>query len=638
RAITSVSGEKKRQRHEDQLVQLMDFAPIGIVVFNQSGALLYANNTTREMWRRNTVADLENIKIFDIIHPDYKNFMTQRFKGVMWGTASDPSVIKILLPGKIEKSIEISTAPFQFSGQLCGVSVMQDVTHRLKSEEEQRLLATAIANTNDSIVITDRSGSIEYINPAFTRITGYSKEEALGQNPRIIQSGHHDKTFYKKMWATLRQGRVWEGRLVNRKKDETLYTELASISPVLNTTGEITHFVAVKRDISHEVSLESQLNQAQKMEAIGTLAGGIAHDFNNILGAIIGFTDLSIHQLPPDSPVHDNLLHIRSSGKRAADLIQQILTFSRQAIQQDKIPVDVVPLVKETLKLLRASIPTTINIQLNMAETEGWVLANPVQIQQIIMNLCTNAFHTMNDHGGDLTISLKRIHGEHATKETLPSSTCIELKVADTGKGIDRAIIERIFDPFFTTKGIGEGSGLGLSMVYGLVKQHGGLIHCESKLGEGTTFDIYFPYLDAHQSISSITKIGQNLIRGRENILRVEDDIDVLTILQGILESSCYTVKMAKNGKVAMDIIMDNSYPIDLVITDLIMPEMSGTELYKRVEHLPHCPKFLYISGYARDAEIKGLKLSPDIEFMKKPFTATELNRRVRKVIDRVKE
>jgi CheY-like chemotaxis protein len=194
-----------------------------------------------------------------------------------------------------------------------------------------------------------------------------------------------------------------------------------------------------------------------------------------------------------------------------------------------------------------------------------------------------------------------------------------------------------MYDPFFTTKGFGEGSGLGLSMVYGLVKQHNGLIHCESKVGEGTTFEIFFPYMAASQSISSISKQDQITIRGRETILLVEDDIDVITILQGILESSGYTVKMAKNGKVALDIIMENSFKIDLVITDLVMPEMSGTELYKRVEHSPHCPAFLYISGYARDAEIKSLKLSPDIEFMKKPFTATELNRRVRKVIDKNK-
>ena len=273
RSRTLASEKKKRQRIEDQLVELMNFTPIGIIVYDMEGVLQYANQAARAMWQNSTRAKLDGVNIFDFIHPDYQNFSAQRFKEALRGVTSEPAVIKVLLPGNVEKSIEISTAALEFAGQRCGVTVMQDVSQRLQVEEEQRRLATAIANTNDSIVITDRRGTIQYVNPAFTRVTGYTRTEAIGQNPRILKSGLHDSAFYANMWEILLLGKVWEGRLINRKKSGSLYTELASISPVRDATGKITHFVAVKRDISHEVELESQLQQAQKMEAIGTLAG-----------------------------------------------------------------------------------------------------------------------------------------------------------------------------------------------------------------------------------------------------------------------------------------------------------------------------------------------------------------------------
>ncbi|MDD3619558.1 MAG: PAS domain S-box protein [Desulfobulbaceae bacterium] len=568
--------EKKQQRYEEQMVELMDFTPIGIIVYDIRGALLYANNAAREMWRQHSPARLEGMNIFDIIHPDYRGFARQRFWEALRGHSSEPYVLRISLPGGEMRSMEIHTSSLDFSGQRCGVSVLQDVSRRLRIEEEQQRLATAMANTQDAIVITDRNGTIEYVNPAFSRITGYSREEAMGRNPRMLKSGRQDRPFYEHMWQTLLQGMVWEGRLINRRKDGSFYTERASISPVRDKSGEITHFVAVKRDISHEVELESHLHQAHKMEAIGTLAGGIAHDFNNILGAIIGYTELSLLQTPSGSPVREHLHHIRNSGKRAADLIQQILTFSRQSAQRGKIPVNIVPLLKETLKMLRASIPTTIDMRLEIAEPEGWISADPVQVQQVIMNLCTNAFHAMSDKGGTLTVGLRRKAMTGGPGEAGGNFSCLELQVADTGHGIDRAIMGRIFDPFFTTKEPGVGTGLGLSVVHGIIQDLGGTIGVDSDAG-GTTFTVTIPET-GRPAVEEQPRNGKPP-HGSESILFVDDEEDIRKTYRMMLEQLGYRVTACETPLEALSLVGDSTRCFDLVISDQNMPRMTGTEL-----------------------------------------------------------
>jgi PAS domain S-box-containing protein len=632
RARTLTSEKKKRQRVEEQLVELMNFTPIGIIVFDMEGGLQYANRTARNMWQSRIPAEVGGINIFDFIHPDSRNFTVDRFKEVLHGITSEPAVIKVLMPDRVEKSMEISMAALEFAGRRCGVAVMQDVTHRLQAEEEQRRLATAIANTNDSIVITDCSGVIQYVNPAFSRITGYTREEAVGQNPRILKSGSQDNAFYGRMWETLLQGKVWEGRLINRKKDGSFYTELASISPIRSATGKITHFVAVKRDITHEVELESQLQQAQKMEAIGTLAGGIAHDFNNILGAIIGFTDLSLLQTPPESPIHDNLLHIRNSGRRAADLIQQILTFSRQAATREKIPVSMAALLKETLKLLRASLPSTIDIKLNLEEPEGWVLADPVQIQQVIMNLSTNAFHAMSEKGGTLTLELGRLPlGDCRGATARNKSDCIEMKVTDTGHGIDGAIIDRIFDPFFTTKEPGVGTGMGLSVVHGIIRDLDGMITVDSG-PEGTCFTVLIP--ETGRPATDVQADEPQIPQGSESILVVDDERDIRETFRLMLEQLGYRVTACEDPVQALAMIREDKKRFDLVISDQTMPAMTGSELLAEIMNIrPDLPVILCTGFSEQLTDEKARQMGVRLLLMK-PVILRKLGESVRQVLD----
>ena len=630
--ITREDEKKKRTLVEEQLTRLIDFTPIGILVYDTRGYFKYANRGALKVLELDNLEDLVGLNAFDLIHPDYKEFVEERFARVLEGGTSDPATIKVILPDNIQKDVEVSTAPFKFAGEPCGISVLQDVSERLKSEEEFRRLATAIENTSDSIVITDSEGVIQYVNPAFTNITGYTRDEAIGQNPRLLKSGQHDNEFYAKMWGTILQGKVWKGRLVNRRKDGPLFTELVSISPVKDFSGKITHFVAVKKDVTHEVDLESQLQQAQKMEAIGTLAGGIAHDFNNILGAIIGFTDISILQSEKDSPIHENLLHIRESGKRAADLVQQILTFSRQASNLDKMPVAVTPLIKETLKLLRASLPTTIEIKTDMQEEEGWIVGDPVQVQQVIMNLCTNAYHAMSEKGGTLTIRFRKLPPEECGKlHDHADIPCLEMTIADTGHGIDTNILDRIFDPFFTTKEPGVGTGMGLSVVHGIIKDLGGVVGVESD-SKGTSFTIILPEADRPETEEFTSE--EDIPTGSESILVLDDEEDIRHTSKLMLSQLGYQVEDASHPREALQMLQDKDRHYDLFITDQTMPELSGLELLDEVKKIRPDLPVIICTGFSEKIDEELTLARGASKLLLKPVNLRQMAEAVREVLD----
>jgi signal transduction histidine kinase len=450
-----------------------------------------------------------------------------------------------------------------------------------------------------------------------------------------LKSEHHDQAYYKEMWSTIASGQVWHSRIVNKKKDGTLYTEDTTITPVRDEQGKIVNYVATKRDITHELQLEEQYRQAQKMEAIGLLAGGIAHDFNNLLTAINGFAELSQMRLPPDSPIQKLVGNILHSGKRAADLVGQMLTFSRKQIIESII-LDLNSVVADMEKMLRRVIGEHIRMETDLAPDLWPVEADPTQIEQIIVNLAVNARDAM-PNGGWLTIETSNVFLDEdyaAGHLGVEPGEHVLLAISDTGFGMSDEVQARIFEPFFTTKEMGKGTGLGLATVYGIVKQSGGHIWVYSEPGQGTTFKIYLPC--AVEAIATSFRDNQtnHLLRGTETILLVEDEPAVRELATLILQEQGYKVLEAANGQEALRLSQEHNEKIQLLLTDVVMPGMGGKELAEQLDQTRSDLKILFMSGYADSIIAHHGVLELDIPFMEKPFSSHTLTYKVREVLD----
>jgi PAS domain S-box-containing protein len=332
--------------------------------------------------------------------------------------------------------------------------VKQEILERKLAEQERNLLAMAIDQAAEIFLITNTNGVIQYVNPAFELITGYKRTEALGMKPSMLQSGEHDKIFYRKLWETLKEGKAWRSHMINKRKDGSPYEVEAIISPMRDASGNIINYAAVQRDVTHEVMMQKQLRQTLKMEALGTLAGGVAHDFNNILAGVLGYTEMALATTDPGSKMHTWLDRAVSACMRGKELVDQILTFSHYS-DQERSPIFIKTIIKESLKLLRATIPTTIEIRQNINPSSGLVTGDATEIHQVLMNLCTNAAYAMRKTGGILEVTLQNVNIE--TEDVvnymdLSPGPYVKLTVSDTGDGIDSKTVEKIFDPFFTTK------------------------------------------------------------------------------------------------------------------------------------------------------------------------------------------
>ncbi|MBF0286509.1 MAG: response regulator [SAR324 cluster bacterium] len=502
-----------------------------------------------------------------------------------------------------------------------------------EQQKEQFLLITAVEQAAESIVITNAGGIIKYVNPAFEKRSGYCCEEVIGKNPRILKSGKQSANFYKKMWDILKSGKIWHGQIVNKTKNGTLYEEELSISPIRDETEKIVNYVAVKRDVSRELELEKQLRQAQKMEAIGTLAGGIAHDFNNLLFAMLGYITMASSELPEDSPMREDLEEAALAGRRAKSLIQQILTFSRQQETKHE-PVEVVPIIKEALKLLRASIPATIEMSAVIASEKMVIAADPTQMHQVVVSLCANAFQAMGENGGQLEVQLKKteLTPLFASRHAIDPGGYVKLTVRDTGPGIDPAIQERIFDPFFTTKEVGEGIGMGLAVVHGIVQDHGGIITVDSQLGKGSAFDVFFPMIIDELNAEEETEAAYAHSGGR--ILVVDDEPMLVRMEQHILERKGYDVVTATDPNRALELFRTEPEQFSLVITDQTMTGMTGTELAKELRTIQKDIPILLLTGYRLMLDEQQIADAGIREVVLKPIESKQFSQIVARVLD----
>ncbi len=540
---------------------------------------------------------------------------------------------KILSP-KDNRYYNVSHSPiFHQDGSISKMTIYRDMTESKRAEQERILLATAIEQASESIIISDRPGTINYVNPAFEQLSGFNREEIIGQNFRILKSDKHDEAFYREMYDIISRGHTWAGRIINTMKDGTLREFETRISPVKDSSGEIINFVSVNRDVTQEKALEAQLRHAQRMDAIGTLAGGVAHDFNNILSSVIGFTELALDDAEKGTLQYENLQEVLTAGSRAKDLVLQILTFSRQSDQEQK-PVNVQLIAKEALKMLRASIPSTIEIKQNI-QSEALVMGDSTQIHQVLMNLCTNAAHAMDDKGGVLTVDLVDIKVDSEFISDYPElkpGTYINLTVTDTGYGMAPDVLDRIFDPFFTTKEKDKGTGMGLSVVHGIVHSHGGSIYAYSESGKGSTFRVFLPVLK--RRLESEERIERPIPTGTERILFVDDELSIVNIGKKTLESLGYDVVARTSSIEALEFFKTQSDSVDIVITDLTMPNLTGEELAEELMQIrPDIPIILCTGFSVRMDEKKAMEMGIRA-FVSKPVLKREIAETIRKVID----
>ena len=629
----------------------------------------------------------------------------------------------------------------------------------LQLRETIQLQTSVLESAAHAIVVTDLDGSIEWVNPAFTALTQYTAEEAVGKNPRVlVKSGVHNQAFYKNLWDTILDGRVWRGEIVNRRKDGSLYHEDQMITPMRNERGEIRHFAAIKQDItaqklaekelrlsysvlskmdnvvyvvnagggvvyvspsaerllgyspndllndgwwnltfigpdqaiserlravavvrgetklrgeSFERSVkakdgstrlmlftesatsdnllirvgsditahrrvEDQFRQAQKMEAVGQLAGGVAHDFNNLLTIINGYSEILMNRLSSDDPARKSLSSIHEAGTRATSLTRQLLAFSRKQIIVPSV-VDLNAVVKGMEKMLRRVIGEDIELKTTLDPSLGAVKADSGQLEQVLMNLVVNARDAMA-RGGKLTIETRNVELDESFSipeyDVHPGPFSM-LAITDDGCGMDDTVKSHIFEPFFTTKELGKGTGLGLPVVHGIIRQSGGHIRVHSELGAGTTFRIYLPHIDDSESSVLSETVTPAMHHGNETILLVEDEPGVRGLALHILESCGYRVLEADSGQDAMKVADAHQGPIHLVVTDVVMPNLGGRALAGYLARTRPDSRVLFVSGYTDDTMVRHGILNSTFAFLQKPFSAADLAQKVREVLDK---
>ncbi len=551
-------------------------------------------------------------------------------------------MLPLIVAGEVVGSLNLNTVEprcflaeeirlaWRVADQIAGMLTRPPLT------QTHQLLITMAEQVSESVIITNTEGTILYVNPAFERVSGYSRIEVIGQNPRICNSGQQSPAFYEDLWTTISAGQVWRGRFVNKRKDGTLYTQDTTITPVRNESGALVNYIAVQREAVGEFQLAAQFHQKQKIEAIGRLAGGMAHNFNNLLTTIMGYTELALQTLPPDNSVYSDLQDIQYAAQRAANLTRQLLAFARKQVINPTV-INLNTLILNNIhERLHSLIGESIELVLQLAPDLGQVKADPGQLEQVLLNLVLNARDAMPD-GGKLTIKTANVILDRDGVSRYPGLTpgqYIMLTVSDTGVGMTEAVKARIFEPFFTTKEVGQGIGLGLATCFGIVKQLGGHIEIDSDVDQGTTFKIYLPRIEAAGSPVFNGKLD-DLPRGTETVLVVEDDRLMRELALRILRQQGYNVLEAANSNEAWRVVrVYAEAAIHLLLIDLAMTWLGGSELVDRLKATQPDLKVLFTSGYTDNAVFYHSVLESDMACLQKPFLPAVLACKVREVLD----
>lgn len=528
--------------------------------------------------------------------------------------------------------VDILAQPVTLAGRPARLVLVHDITERKQAEEKQARFEAILEATPDFVAITQLHGPASYVNSAGRKMLG------LGPEDEVMISRHRpawakEIILRDALPAAIEHG-VWSGESAFAGP----HGEEIPVSQVIlahkDASGEVQFISTIARDLTERKQLEEQLRQSQKMESIGTLAGGVAHDFNNILTGILGLTELARLDLPSGDPLRPALDEIKQLGERAARLTKQLLAFARRQVLERK-PLNLNASVGDLSGLLRRVIGEDIDFEVSLAPGLGTILADASQLEQVLMNLCVNARDAMPE-GGKLSIETASVVFNDDFCQThlwAKPGNYVEITVADTGMGIARDVIGRIFEPFFTTKETGKGSGLGLAMVYGIVKQHGGFIQVESEPGRGAQFHLYFPASSEYADDSRAPE-GPAVIGGSERILVIEDEDPVRNLIVAVLKKNGYRVVTCRNGEEAIQALNEDREGFDLVVSDVVMPKVGGKQVYEYSQAVDPKLRFLFISGYSMDSMSESFLIDHELALLQKPFSPQSLMSRVREILD----
>jgi len=604
RQVAAIRDVSERQRTEEALRTtsetlraLIQASPFPILALDPQGHLTLWNAAAERTFGYSEAEVLG--KIPPVVPEEEREWFLQSVNDVLKGATHSGIELRRKTKGGAFVDVSLwSTTLRDSKGEGVGVMALYaDLTQRKRAEAEHVRLVTAIEQSAEAVVITNPAGDIEYVNPAFTRITGYGREEVLGQNPRILKSGEQAPAFYQQLWATISKGQTWHGELINRGKDGSFYTEQMNIAAVRGAHGKVTHFIATKQDVTERKSLEDQVRQATKMEAVGRLAGGVAHDFNNLLTIINGYSELLMDKFASDNQASVYLKEVKDAGERAASLTRQLLAFSRRQVLDPQV-LDLNSVVSDMEKMLRRLIGEDITLHTLLDPSLGRVKADLGQIEQVIMNLAVNARDAM-PRGGNLTIETGNVELDEAyarSHVTVKPGPHVMAAISDNGLGMTPETQARIFEPFFTTKEMGKGTGLGLATVYGIVKQSGGSIWVYSELGHGTVFKVYLPSVGENLVEKGDSMRETDPARGSETVLVVEDEEGVRSLICLTLESVGYVVLETGDAGSALTACANHDRPIHLLLSDVVMPQMSGPLVAEKIAALRPGIKVLYMS------------------------------------------
>ena len=620
-----LSFEPNSPEGERLFQTLLDQSPEGLLI-HAEGVVQYANQWLVDALGFQSRADLIGMQVESLVCQENFQHSVTTLKGITAsGKSGEKSRVGLLCRQGHPLRLEAKTHSTTWEENPAVRVTLWDASELETIQKRLEMLAEAVSQAGDLIFITDVNGVIEYVNPAFERITGYSSAEVLGETPRILNSHRKPTAYYAKMWEHIKTGQVWMGHHANRRKDGSLFEVDAVHSPIRDEQGNITHFIAVHHDITDRVSLEAQMRHSQKMEALGNMASGLAHEFNNLLQVMRGYSELAQRQAKENPKLERHLDSIQKAVDKASDLTRHLLTFtSRQEMELQWVNLNA--LLEEIAPVLRPLIGENVALVLKLEPGLPDTKLEPVLVEQLILNLSLNARDAM-PMGGKLTLSTTRINPDQALIERHPQlkdTSCILVSVQDTGTGIPDHMVEHIFNPFFTTKRQGQGTGLGLSTAYGIVAHHKGAIEFSTQTGRGTEFRVYLPIFSADAGEDK--KSSESLAaRSLQTILVAEDDQGVLEFVVQVLKDEGYTVLVANDGLEALALFDAHYQAVHLVMLDVQMPRMTGPDAFRVMRKKAPTLRAIFSSGHNFDFQEFNSEPLEECVVLKKPFFQDEL-------------